>query len=61
MHVVIVNEVVFYPAQLSDSGVGGLSQPLSLNSRLPEEEKDLVVIWVLTFRDPEGTNKLWFW
>lgn len=55
------DETISHSAELSDAGVGGLSQPLCLNCRLTEEEEHLVVIGVLTFRDPKGTNKLWFW
>lgn len=50
-----------HPAELSDAGVGGLSQPLGLNRRLTEEEENLVIVQVFTFWDPKGTNKLRFW
>ena len=54
-------ETVSHPAELSDAGVGGLSQSLGFNRRLAEEEKHLVIIRVFTLRDPKGTDKLWFW
>lgn len=57
----LCDEIISHPAELSNAGVGGLSQPLSLYCRLAEEEKYLVIIRVFTFWDPKGTNKLWFW
>lgn len=52
---------ISHPAELSDTRVSGLSQPLGLHRRLTEEEKYLVVIRVFTFWDPKGTNKFWLW
>lgn len=57
----LVDETITHPTELSDAGVCGLPQPLGLNRRLAEEEKYLVIIRVLTFWYPKGTNKLWFW
>lgn len=56
-----MSDEISHPAELSNAGVGGLSQTLGLNRRLTEEEKYLVVIRVFTFRDPKGTHKFWFW
>lgn len=51
-----------HPADLTDAGKAGLAQPLlPLHCRLAEEEVDLIVIGVLTFRHPKNGHELGLW
>lgn len=57
----IIDKVISHPTQLSNTGVCRLSKSLGFDCSLTEEEKHLVVVWVFTLWDPEGSNKLWLW
>ncbi|KAK2505004.1 hypothetical protein MC885_004473, partial [Smutsia gigantea] len=47
---------------LANSGHGEASQcRCGLHRQLPEEEVDLVVVWVLALRDPEDFDELGLW
>lgn len=50
------------PADLADSGHGQASQCWrSLHRQLTEEEVDLIIVWVLTLRNPKDLDELGLW
>ncbi len=54
-------EVYLYLAQLSDSGMCGFADLLSINGVLSEEQIDLVVFRVVTLWDEMHTDKSRVW